>query len=315
MKKNISILILIVISLFSVKCANEDFQIDVPTEMEILTNTSTKLIVEYKVSGEVFNFESNFENGIVKSIFRIKTDEDQSVEINHLLDTNIPAFKLMAHQAVIDESTIFKEKMDKTDIFYETIILKFEPFARKILAIKTIDPYSYLTQAIFFHNAVIRTANRSFDNNLACECTPHPGYFVGKTPFWCQEDYVVDTERFANAIIESNYHLNPKEKDLFDFLNDKRKKERFVTIDKLFAITEGKRQFLSRVESQFRKANQPLLYSAMEEDCSSGSGSGLGCCGNYEGCCWYWSIYCLEHDLVCLKCDRWHCGPACTPST
>lgn len=316
MKRQFTVLILILISLFSLKCENQTLSIDKAENINVLVNTGTKLIVEYTFVDDLFALESNLENGVLTSHLKIKTSEGLNIEIKELIDTNIPSFKLMIHKDVMNESSKLKDKISGTGIS-KSIVSKFEIFAKKILAIETINHSSDLVQSIFFHNAVIRTANRSLDKNIDCECTPHPGYFVDKTPFWCQEDYIVDTEQFVRAIIESGYQMNQKEKVLFEYLNEVRKKERFVTIDKLLAVTESKEQYLYRVDYQFRKANNKVLLSALsvaaEGDCTWGLGSDLGCCGNYSGCCWYWSIYCLDHDLKCIACDKWHCGPACEP--
>lgn len=52
----------------------------------------------------------------------------------------------------------------------------------------------------------------------------------------------------------------------------------------------------------------PLPYA-----CGGISGSGLGCCGNYSGPCYFCHTACLLHDLACLDCSGWYCGPACVP--
>lgn len=51
----------------------------------------------------------------------------------------------------------------------------------------------------------------------------------------------------------------------------------------------------------------------MAVDCPLGLGSQWGCCGNYSGCCWYWTYLCFMHDVACIDCEPWHCGPGCEP--
>ena len=108
--------------------------------------------------------------------------------------------------------------------------------------------------------------------------------------------------------------LPTKEMEVLNYLNEIKDTEKFVTINKLLEILEDREMYMSRVETQYLIANglSTIPNSLKTQGCTQGTA--LGCCGNYSGCCWVWSLACLEHDIVCHACDRWHCGWACVPS-
>ena len=52
---------------------------------------------------------------------------------------------------------------------------------------------------------------------------------------------------------------------------------------------------------------------ALPYPCGGISGSQLGCCGNYSGPCYFCHLACLLHDIQCIDCGAWYCGPGCVP--
>jgi hypothetical protein len=315
MKRLISILTVLLASVLSFECENDSLRMDdlQNEDLQIITNTDKNFEVEYKTQYGIFNFESFQTNGVVTSYFRINKDGKQKLETKNQTNKNIPSYKLMVHKSVIDESTRLQGTLP-TENISKNLITQFELFAKEILSNQKIDYSTDLVQVLFIHNAILNTLSRSNQDKSDCNCTPHPSYFVEKTSFWCQEDYMVDTEKFTKAIIESGLQLNSKELEVFKYLNKVKDTEKFVTIDKILEILEAKVTFMNRVETQYLIANgvSTLSSSARTQGCTQGSD--LGCCGNYSGCCWVWSFACLEHDVVCHACDRWHCGWGCVKS-
>lgn len=313
MKRLITALAMIFVATFSFKCENENLKTKIQNNLEILVNTDTKFEVVYETEYGRFNFESFITNGVVTSYLRINDNGEQIIETKNVKDTNIPSFKLMIHKSVIDESIRLINQPLVANVSI-SLISQFEDFAKQILSNKAIDYSSDLIQGLFVHNAILNTARRSIQTNSKCNCTPHPSYFVDQASFWCQEDYTVDTEKFTKAIIESGYQLTSKELEVLNYLQRVKEKEKFITIDRLLEIMEDRETYMNRVETQYLIANGMNTFpnSAKTQGCTQGGG--LGCCGNYSGCCWVWSLACLEHDIVCHDCARWHCGWGCVAS-
>lgn len=156
-------------------------------------------------------------------------------------------------------------------------------------------------QSIFFHMAILNTINRSLSSTNDCECTPHPGYFVDKTSFWCQEDYlynVEDLQDYFNANLDKATTLGGT--PVIEYVNS------LYTNNIKDVVSFKEIYFLTHLKEQFNNGLKTIV-------CPDGSGSGLGCCGNYAGCCWYWSLDCLRHDMACINCDHWYCLPGCKP--
>ena len=167
------------------------------------------------------------------------------------------------------------------------------------------DSYNYKSlESIYYYKSIFDTAIRSY-NEEDCECTPAPSYFVNKTKFWCMEEYTFEVNKF-NKYFETNksdvVSLQGGQR-FYDFINQLPETTEKVTYLDLFELDFNKndlRNFL---------LNSNTNHS--EAVCWFGPGSGIGCCGNYSGCCWMWHLHCLQHDLACLNCDKWHCGPSC----
>lgn len=313
MKKLLSkTLVIIASAVFLFSCDRDNLEFE-KGEIKILKNEVSDFEVTSSLNIYTFHFTAEKLNGKIKSKLQISKTGNSEIELvtNNETDIDANAYKLVVHKGVVAEAAAIQNKIGLNDL--KVLSTEFESFAKSLLVDERVNYSSELIQAIFFHNAILNTSKRSSDGNKDCKCTPHPGYFTDKTPFWCQEDYIVNTKRFLNAIESSQRVLNETELKLYNFLKDINKKQQFVTSDILFDITENNESFLERVESQYLVANGTIEQSVNSKTQACTKGSDLGCCGNYSGCCWYWSIYCLDHDIECFNCDHWHCGWDCKP--
>jgi hypothetical protein len=262
---------------------------------------------ESQINNLKFNYISKKEDGKIISELIIYNSNGKILESTQIIDTNIPAYKLIVYQEIIKNAEKLKQELNPKLI--NQIIPEFEIFARSILFDSNNQNNQELIQTIFYQNSILNTIKRSYENNNNCECLPHPGYFVAQKPFWCQEDFLVNVKLFIQ-ILKNDSSNNLQNKDqVLTFLEEYNKTE--VSFDKISKYIEKKEDFLNRIQTNFNNTNNVNNALAKEKDCVKGTD--LGCCGNYSGCCWYWSYYCLDHDLECLGCDKWHCGPACVP--
>lgn len=260
-----------------------------------------------------FEFESTQEHGVISSYLGI-TDNIRKFQTKNFTETLKPAFRFIVHENVISESRRIIDEEALTSDITLSLFSQFEEFAKEVVFNQEVDFSADILQELFVHHAILGTVNRSVESKTECSCTPHPSYLVGNKSFWCQEDYKVDTKKFTEVIIESGKQLNQKELEVLNYLISIKDKSKFVTIDVLLEMLEDKETYMKRVHDQYRTANGLPLNSSKTQECYNGLGTALGCCGNYSGCCWVWSLACLEHDIVCHACDRWHCGPGCVPS-
>jgi len=304
---NTILLLIIILSVFS--CKKED-NIDIEKQnIVIIRNSPNYLSLIYKINQFELKFDSEIKDQIVVSNFRIFEKNELLIETKNNIDTKIPSYKLITHKGIIEQAKVLKIHSN-LDLINKSKKL-FELFAEKILFNQNLDSYSNLVQSLFYHNSILEITKRSFEKKEDCECTPHPGYFVDNNSFWCQEDYLIDVNRFIDVIENNNSeYLIDKEKVL-SFLQ--KKKNSSISIDKISVFMESKQSFMNRVESSFSKANNTIKSIKPPEECEDGQGTDLGCCGNYSGCCWVWSYYCLDHDIRCYTCAHWHCGPSCVP--
>lgn len=78
---------------------------------------------------------------------------------------------------------------------------------------------SDLILSTFYHLSIFNTIYRSFDI-IDCKCTPLPAYFVNKSSFWCQEDYM-----FNKVQMQEYFGKNTKQlltyksgREVYDFV-------------------------------------------------------------------------------------------------
>lgn len=305
-KKSLRLLTLTLIGILIYSCQNDDV---INEGLEVLQNDRSNLNIEYKNNNDLFfTFSSKTQNGILTSNLKVFKKQQLIIETSSKINTGIPAYKLVVYEKIINQSKELKQSVKSSDLL--EIKPDFEIFAKKILFNQDIVSSSPLVQSIFYHNSIMDVTIRSFVQKKDCECTPHPGYFVDKTPFWCQEDYFIDVASFTEALENTNSKYLINKKEVLEFLKNQNSNQ--IAIDKISVFLEKKESYIERLQQRFSiENNNENQFSKTDEDCFPGSG--LGCCGNYSGCCWYSSYWCLQHDLACLQCDKWHCGPSCTP--
>jgi len=306
MKLNLIKISMVLILFMTYSCQNEPIE---NSQISFKENNSNQLEINLKVNEFDFYLKSSNKAGILTSELIIKTDKNNQIKIKQNIDTNVPAYKLAVHKNIIEKANLLKKGLTITSL--DNLIYSFQEFGQKILFNENIKSNIIIKESIFYHNAILNTVKRSIEKNQDCECLPHPGYFVDAKPFWCQEDYLVNVDIFLNLLKNNKSEDLIKKEQIILMLENYNSDE--IPFNKISSFLESKEDYLNRIENSIvnyqtaRNSNT----NRTEEDCTLGTD--LGCCGNYSGCCWYWSYYCLDHDLACLACDKWHCGPACEP--
>jgi hypothetical protein len=143
--------------------------------------------------------------------------------------------------------------------------------------------------------------------------TISPSFLIGKSNFIFQEDFVIDINLVKNNItlLENSINQNSYPQDLNVVNYFKETPANSVTFDVIYSFYYPNEQYLNYINYM----NAQMHAGDCSSGCRIGCGSDLGCCANYLGCCYYSSLLCLMHDIACLNCDRWHCGPGCVPDT
>ncbi|HEX8269801.1 MAG TPA: hypothetical protein VF581_07905 [Flavobacterium sp.] len=210
-------------------------------------------------------------------------------------DETLVNFKIVNRDKVIAIAKIPK----LTTAELARIITEMDIFVNAISADTPLANNREMEQ-LWFHHSIITTMKRGYDSANCCECTVHPFYLTGKTPFNCMEDIIIKKSVMLQVI-----------QDHPDDVKD-------LNMAKLAAYVSNSRSediiFKNAYNSYYTIAdyNSDVEKTAPIK-CPMGLGSAPGCCGNYSGCCLVHSLWCLYHDTVCTNCDRWHCGRDCIP--
>ncbi len=279
-------------------------------------NRNSNTSINYNNEKHIINFTATLIDNKVTSIAELfdKKTNGFIKSTTLLLDKNSPSFKLGVFKKIEKISSDIKSSLTKNE--WIEIRDSYERFVK--LLIKDIDSEKHksdLIQSTFYHLSILNTVIRSFDSK-DCECTPLPAYFVGKSSFWCQEDYMFDRNQMM-----SYFKTNKKQllefKDgekVFNYVSELNLQKEHISYIELFELRYSVKNYKDVI---LKKYNIDLHQDAQNrdrEDCWLGIlGSDLGCCGNYSGCCWVATMDCFWHDVECLNCDHWHCGWACEP--
>jgi len=244
-------------------------------------------------------------------------DRNKYFTISYDLDLTNEHYKLIQHKIVVNLASKLLE--NKNWNYDNDLAIDFEYFGKSIAYNDILNGENSFLEPIFFYNSIINTALRIRDNNERCECTPYAAYFVDKSFFWCQEDFIISPKKILEQIDGSSI-IYERDREIYDNLK-KFKNYESLSIDKILSTIQSKEVFIEQVEkfyNEIQSSNNSARFSSAQASCSSCifgiCGGDLGCCGNYSGCCWFASYECLLHDAACLRCDKWHCGPACQPS-
>ena len=282
--------------------------------INIVKNDNSELEIIFRKGDFILAFQSSGQNSINSSV-KISS-LNSALQTNFSINEKSNSYKLIQHKRVLSEANRLLNMVSKEEIIEISLI--FEELGKSLINDSRINSSSSLFESFFFHNAIINSIKRSKINGQDCGCTPHPGYFVDKANFWCQEDYLINPKKYLEGIIKSNYKPNSTEIIVVDFLKSVENHE-FISIDKLFEVIETKSAFLERIDYVYSSEMKKIARTSDDEDddilrkpCLKGNQ--WGCCGNYSGCCWYKSIICLAHDYYCQTCTpRWFCLPGCVP--
>lgn len=280
---------------------------------------SNKLVSAFQSENISLSYEvKKANNGIIESSLKIHDNNRNSdATISFTVDKSQTAYKLIQHEKVIDEA---KKAFPDFKLFtLETIVKTYEKFGKSLAQDKSLQQSPEFIESLFFHNAILNTMNRMQRQPDDCGCTPYPAYFVGKSDFWCQEDYYINPSAIVKKAELLSFKLGEREMAEYKFLVAN-KHLSSISIDKLTSVTITKERFTDNVKGFYIKATTDDSNTRTKvidcTECFWGiCGNQLGCCGNYSGCCWLATWDCFVHDVDCLNCDHWHCGPACTPGT
>lgn len=191
--------------------------------------------------------------------------------------------------------------------------------------------YHELTQAVLYHWAVFKSAQRADESNAtACHCGKLDTYTEGRAPFFCSQDLVVAADRVYTMFYQLSHERNFAGKrfipeQTLKFLRGKMGQG--VSASTVNRIFKGefhhfwKEQLTEKDRSQvLRTVRAHSVHVAnddtYDEDCTAYNaywGSDCGCCGDYPTICTNCSWICYWHDKKCIDCDHWYCGPDCEP--
>ncbi len=280
-------------------------------------NTKTSIKAKFISKNYSFNFSASILNNVVSSNLIVVFEKSKPYNIDIKYDTLEKGHKLAIHEIVIDQAT--KIKLNFQQQIIDSFCIQFKRFGVGLITSNS-KFTSILIQTIFLHNAVLNTAKRSFANSNECKCTPIPSYFVYKTDFWCQEDYLIKPTDFVNNIKQGGYKVNGKEIDIMNYMISV-KDSTTISIDNVFSILIPKDAYMNNLAFQYKsESGKSLKYTTYtnttnRHPCLLGLyGTDIGCCGNYSGCCYYATMFCFHHDVDCIRCDHWYCGWQCTPN-
>lgn len=287
-------------------------------DFQILESNENRFLSRFNNEGIQFIYEASTQGMVTKSKLNIVDlwgNQKRVTELNFFINEALPAYKLIMHDSVLVKANINRLIFDQ-DLIDRTFH-EFEVFGELLLNSSQTSNVKPMLTPLFFYRAILSTIKRSIQTKTDCGCTPHPAYFIDKINFWCQEDFLINPQTYIKAIDDAQYPMNEVEKRVYQFLLN-RKNTQAISIDTLLNMYEPKDEFMQRVKHAYIRSTLKgikVKHAARvaENDCTKGSD--LGCCGNYSGCCWYWTMLCLAHDVACLKCDHWYCGWQCKPES
>jgi len=273
---------------------------------------NSNMSLNYINEKHYIKFTSELINNKINSTSEVfdKNTNELIKSTTFVLDKNLPSYKLGVFKNIEEISSDIKASLTKND--WVKIKNSYERFVKELL--KEIDSEMHksdLIQSAFYHLSIFNTVIRSYDIE-DCECTPLPAYFVGKSSFWCQEDYMFDINQMMNYFKTNKnqlFEFKDGEK-VYEYVKKLDSKNEYISYKELFEL----RYSVKTYKDAILQNNNTNLLNKDREDCWLGIlGSDLGCCGNYSGCCWVATVDCFLHDVECMNCDHWHCGWACEP--
>jgi hypothetical protein len=236
-------------------------------------------------------------DGIKKKIINTKFIENR---------TKINEYKFSTYIDVINEANKHKSKIELNDL--KSSINYFNDLLSIFTEYYSNEYYNNFGISITYHYSILKTIERSLITSEKCDCLPSPFYLdTINQPFYCLKDFKIKKESIIKIYNDNVDYFKRKYDEntisnLFKVLNECDKNE--VSLEDIYFTQEQNAK-----EMYIQYLGSSGIF------CWLGSGSSLGCCGNYNGCCKYRHYICLYHDIVCINCKpKAFCGPQCNPN-
>lgn len=208
--KNLKIFFLLIAStVLFISCNKDDDEKNVleTNQLEFIEyNENFNTEVSFKNNEFNINFKSRInKNEIISEVTILNNLSKKNVySDSFLIDKNKKSYKLGVSNDIEVMSAGLKNKFSLSQ--WVEIQKNYKDFLKLLSQKVDIKQYqSDLIQSAFYHLSVYSTIIRSFENKKDCECTTLPAYLVGKSAFWCQEDYFFN----VNELI--SYYNNNKD--------------------------------------------------------------------------------------------------------
>jgi hypothetical protein len=157
--------------------------------------------------------------------------------------------------------------------------------------------HSFVYQGLSLFNALLNGAKRNISSgNARINFTPSEGYLSAISAFVCEEDMIFNISDLKSYLY--NRKLTDSTNAGIDYYLAALRNER--------AITLTLADIRVRLQTYFDAQNVAGRWP---------QGGQCGCCGNYSGNCYYWSLACLAHDEACQRCQHSWCFSGCVPSS
>lgn len=262
-------------------------------------------------------------SGQIISELRIRASRLSPLNITttYTLDTTVLDYRLLQHKMVQKLADSLTNSLSVNE--YDELSEKCFSLIKAIFNQSDIRKKNI--QSIFFHYAILKTKKRSLSSKDSIISTPHPGYILGRTYYWNQEDFMVNV-KLIKDIFKSYPDLlsSSKNKQVYDYINSVT--DSTISFDRIYEFSIPKDVYLKTLSNivERNKSNSTTniqtngIKTTQASDCAwwcpLGCGSDWGCCGNYSGCCLYASLECYIHDRLCGDCTpRWFCFSGCVP--
>ncbi len=313
-----SITLILLLTLTFLSCSKEDTSKAVlKKELKIDGNNKREFSFEMDISSSINTLSNNEagadriiyksveENGVILSTLRVTNGGEVKYSETYQIDTTLTNYRLLQSNQVKQKAEALNFNLDSSA--YALLSAGLNTFIDTLLAGDSI--YIVDVQAVFFHHAIINTKLRGMGSNQY-ECVPHPAYILGRSFFYCMEDFIV-----PKTIIMGVFNAHPEllndtsYSNLYNYVDGSSSSS--FSYDKIYYFKTNKIAYIQTLNNIINNGNTLGNCSWW---CPVGCGSDWGCCGNYSGCCLYWNFNCLVHDALCTNC--WppkYCFRRCIP--
>lgn len=300
-----------------VACLKKDAVKSKTDSFAVVTNTGTDYSARLQTGENTLVYTTQIVNGKFISSLQITANETSVYRSTYELDPSVPDFRLLQHGNVENIARTLPGNLSLGQ--YDLLAKQCRALLEDLFSRNDITKEH--AQSLFFHYAVLTTKVRGMASGNY-ECLPHPGYILGRTFFWDQQDFLVDVNT-VKGVFQAHPELlnNAKGKNLFAYINTI--PSGTVSYDKIYSFSVQQDVYLESLQKIV--VRNKAVASGIDVNvaeaaggcawwCPLGCGSDWGCCGNYSGCCLYASLECYVHDAICTNCTpAWFCLPGCVP--